>query len=153
MTLKPPIVIHIYWYSIVEYTITGHFVIECVLWRTSTWGLNTINQRRCRWALCTTMMLFNNSGSYISSHLWRNYWCIPSCTSFCSDQIKSHQKFTFLMRKVGCLVNMAALFVGFLRGSVLKVDLAGAVKKKGNFRFFIASNSWRVSFFPGTCTL
>ena len=34
------------------------------------------------------------------------------------------------MRKVGCLVNMAALLVGFLGVSVLKVDISGSVKKK-----------------------
>ena len=34
------------------------------------------------------------------------------------------------MRKVGCLVNMVALFAGFLGVSVLEVDLAGVVKKK-----------------------
>ena len=34
------------------------------------------------------------------------------------------------MRKFDCLVNMAALLVGFLGGSVMKVDLAGVVKKK-----------------------
>ena len=34
------------------------------------------------------------------------------------------------MRKVGCIVNMAALLVGFLVGSVLKVDIAGVMKKK-----------------------
>ena len=32
--------------------------------------------------------------------------------------------------KVVCIVYMAALLVGCLGGSVLKVDLAGAVKKK-----------------------
>ena len=49
------------------------------------------------------------------------------------------------MRKVGCLVNLTALIVGFLGGSVLKVDLAGVVKKYGDFRFLIASDAWRVS--------
>ena len=34
------------------------------------------------------------------------------------------------MGKVGCIVNMAALVVGFLGGSVQKVDLAVVVKKK-----------------------
>ena len=33
------------------------------------------------------------------------------------------------MGKVGCLVGRAALLVGFLGGSVLKVDMAGVVKK------------------------
>ena len=50
------------------------------------------------------------------------------------------------MRKVGCLVNMAALIVGFLVGLVLKVDLAGVVKqKKGDFKFCIESDTWGVS--------
>ena len=34
------------------------------------------------------------------------------------------------MRKVVCLVNMAALLVGFVVGSVLKVDLARVMNKK-----------------------
>ena len=34
------------------------------------------------------------------------------------------------MRKVGCLVNLEALIVGFVGGSVMKVYLDGAVKKK-----------------------
>ena len=34
------------------------------------------------------------------------------------------------MGKVGCLVNLTTLLVGFLGGSVLKVDITGAVKKK-----------------------
>ena len=40
--------------------------------------------------------------------------------------------------KFGCLVYMASLVVGFLGGSVLKIDAAGGVKKKmGDFRFCI----------------
>ena len=50
-----------------------------------------------------------------------------------------------MMRKFGCLVNLAVILVGFLGGSVLKVDLAGAVNEKGNFRFWIESDAWRVS--------
>ena len=38
------------------------------------------------------------------------------------------------MRKVGCLVNVAALLVGLLGGSFLKVDLVGVVKKKGRLQ-------------------
>ena len=34
------------------------------------------------------------------------------------------------MRKVGCLVNIAAILDGCLGGSVTKIDLSGAVKKK-----------------------
>ena len=34
------------------------------------------------------------------------------------------------MVKVGCLVNIAAILVSFLGGSVPKVDIAGVVKKK-----------------------
>ena len=34
------------------------------------------------------------------------------------------------MRNVGCIVNIVVLIVGFLGGSVLKVYLAGVVKKK-----------------------
>ena len=56
--------------------------------------------------------------------------CILSCTRFCSDQIKYHQNSTFVMRKIGCFVNLEALLVVLLGGSFLKVDLAGLVKKK-----------------------
>ena len=35
-----------------------------------------------------------------------------------------------VMRKIGCLVNMAVLLVGFLVGSVINVDSTGVVKKK-----------------------
>ena len=34
-----------------------------------------------------------------------------------------------MMGKVGCLVGRVSLIVGFLRGSVLTVDLDGVVKK------------------------
>ena len=34
------------------------------------------------------------------------------------------------MIKVGCLVNMADLLVGFLGGSAPKADISGTVKKK-----------------------
>ena len=35
-----------------------------------------------------------------------------------------------MVGKVGCLVYMVSLLVGFLGGSVLEVDIAGSVKKK-----------------------
>ena len=35
-----------------------------------------------------------------------------------------------MLGKVGCLVNLEALLVGYLGGSVLKVDLAGAANKQ-----------------------
>ena len=38
------------------------------------------------------------------------------------------------MGDVGCLVNMAARLVGCLEGTVPKVDVAGAVKKKGRLQ-------------------
>ena len=50
------------------------------------------------------------------------------------------------MGKVGCLVNLAALLLGFLVGSVPEVDISGEVKKMVNFRFWIASDAHRVSF-------
>ena len=48
--------------------------------------------------------------------------------------------------KFGCLLYLAAICVGFLEGSVLKVDLDGAVKKKDDFKFCIASDACRVFF-------
>ena len=48
--------------------------------------------------------------------------------------------------KVGCLEYLEALIAGCLGGSVLKFDLAGAVKKNmGDFRFWIESDSRWVS--------
>ena len=46
--------------------------------------------------------------------------------------------------KVGCLIYLAANIVGFLGGSVLKVSIAGEVKKKGDSRFWIERDAWRV---------
>ena len=40
------------------------------------------------------------------------------------------------MGEVGCLVGLASLLVGCLRGSVLKFDMAGVVKKNGVAYFF-----------------
>ena len=58
------------------------------------------------------------------------------------------------MIKVGCLVHLAALLVGFPVGSVLKVDLSRGVKKKRATSGFglkaIIGGSLCVS---GTCTL
>ena len=51
-----------------------------------------------------------------------------------------------MVGKVECIVYLATLLVGFLGCSVLKVDIDGAVKKNmGDFRFWIASDAWRVS--------
>ena len=52
-----------------------------------------------------------------------------------------------MMGKVGCLINMVSLLLGFLMGSVTKVDIDGSEKKKCNFRFWIASDAWSVSLF------
>ena len=49
-----------------------------------------------------------------------------------------------MMRKVGSLLNMVSLPVGFLVGSVLEVDLSRVAKKKGDFSFWVASDDWRV---------
>ena len=58
------------------------------------------------------------------------------------------------MGKVGCIVYLAAFIVSCLGGSVLKVDLAGVVKKKratSGFRLNVMiGGSLCVS---GTCTL
>ena len=52
-----------------------------------------------------------------------------------------------MVGKLGCLVYLAELIVGCLGVSVLNVDLSGTVKKKmGDFRFWIESDAWRVSF-------
>ena len=56
------------------------------------------------------------------------------------------------MGNVVCLVNLVALIASFLGGSILKVDIAGAVKKIGDFRFWTESYAWSVSFYSGPCT-
>ena len=42
----------------------------------------------------------------------------------------SRQNDIYIVGKVGCILYLEALFVGFLGGSVLKVDISGAMKKK-----------------------
>ena len=58
------------------------------------------------------------------------------------------------MGKVGCLINNAALILGFLGGSVMKFDISRVVKKKRATSGFglqaIIGGSLCVS---GTCTL
>ena len=50
----------------------------------------------------------------------------------------SNHNYILMLGKVGCLVFLSALLVGYLGGSVLKVGITGAVKKKkGDFRFCI----------------
>ena len=105
-------------------------IMECALLNQNWGGHNTVHWRRYGWALWTRMVLFNESGYSRYFHLWITHRCILSCTIFCSDQMQSHQKSAIFMGKVGCLVNLAALLVGFLGGSVPKVDLAGEVEKK-----------------------
>ena len=51
------------------------------------------------------------------------------------------------MRKHACIVNMVAIIVGFLGGSVLKVDLSGMVNKKGVFGFCIEIDICRISLY------
>ena len=94
------------------------------------WGYKTIFIGAGTEELCELECCFKNSGSSISYHPWITYRCIPSCTRFCSDQIKYHQNSTLVLGKVGCLVNLVALLVGFIGGSVMKVDISGAVKNK-----------------------
>ena len=55
--------------------------------------------------------------------------CIPSCSIFHSDQIKYHHNSTLVTVKVGFLVDMAELLVGFLVGSVLKADMDEVMNK------------------------
>ena len=58
------------------------------------------------------------------------------------------------MRKVVCLVNMAALLVGFLGGSVLKFDISGVTKKKREISGFELQVMLEVSIFVSCrCTL
>ena len=46
----------------------------------------------------------------------------------------SHHNYTLMMGKVKCLIYLASLLVGLLRGSVLNVDLTGAVDLKGKLQ-------------------
>ena len=45
-----------------------------------------------------------------------------------------NRNYTLMVGKVGYIVYMVALLVGFLGGSVLKVYLDGVVKKKGRLQ-------------------
>ena len=80
-----------------------------------------------------TLKCFGSSRSY---HPQRTYRGMTYYFRFYLDQIKYHQIFTFLMRKVGCLLNLEALFVDFMGGSIMKVDIAGVVKKRGQLQVF-----------------
>ena len=58
------------------------------------------------------------------------------------------------MRNIGCLVNMAALLVFFLRNLVIKVDIAGVVNKRRATSGFGLKVILRGSLcFSGPCTL
>ena len=58
------------------------------------------------------------------------------------------------MGKILCLVNIVAVFVGCLGGSVPKVDIAGEVKKKRATSGFIFQVMFGGSIcVPGTCIL
>ena len=58
------------------------------------------------------------------------------------------------MRKVGCLVNLAALLVGFLGSSVLKVYIYGVVnKKRAASGFGLQVMIGGSIYVSGTCTL
>ena len=109
-------------------------------------GWNTVCWSGCRWALCNRMVLFKNYVSPRSYHPWRTYRCILYCTRFCSDQIKSHKKFKFVVENILCLLNTVALLVCFLGGFSSKGwYLWGTEEKTVNFSFSVASDSWRVS--------
>ena len=58
------------------------------------------------------------------------------------------------MGRVGCLLNMVALLVGCLQGSVLKADLSRAVKKKRATSAFLFQVMLRgFLYVSGTCKL
>ena len=108
---------------------------------------NTVHKCGWRRALRTRMGLFHKYGFSISCQPWRNYIWIPSCTILRLDQIWSHQNYTLVMEKFGCLVGLAALFCGFPGRFIYEgwSVWGGKEKKKGGFRFFILSDTWRVS--------
>ena len=92
---------------------------------------NTVHWRSWGWAMCTIIVVFKSSGSSRFYHPWRACRFIPSCIIFCSDQIKYHKNYTSVMRKVGWIVKLESLLVGFLRVLVLGVDLVWLVNTKG----------------------
>ena len=89
---------------------------------------NTVHQHRWIWVLWTIMVIFHQSISFRSCHLWINYRFIPYCTIFHLDQILSHHNYTLVMGKVGYLVGLEELIVDCLGGSFIKVDLSGVEK-------------------------
>ena len=66
---------------------------------------------------------------YIAATLW-NY-----IQASLSSIFLSHHNYTIIVDKVGFLVYLAVLIIVCLGGSVMKVYIAGTVKKKGDFGF------------------
>ena len=55
--------------------------------------------------------------------------CVESINSLVSLCLSYHS-YTLMVGKIGCILYLGALILGCLGGSVLKVDINGAVKKK-----------------------
>ena len=63
----------------------------------------------------------------------RSLYIVAILWNYIQDSLGSlyilNQNYTLMVVKVGCIVYLAALIVGCLGGSVLKVDISGEVKK------------------------
>ena len=80
--------------------------------------------------MCTKIVLFKNIYLLQILSPMKNLFVRTILHQILSRSNKSRKNSIFLMRKVGCLVNLEELLLIFLGGSVMKVELAGVVKKK-----------------------
>ena len=105
--------------------------IECSGWFSapSQGGWNTVHNCKWIWEWWTIMVLYRQSGSSTACHPWRTFRCIPSCSSYHSDQIQYHRNSALAMDKVVCLVGWVALLVAWLEGLVMLVNIYGMEKK------------------------
>ena len=100
---------------------------------------------------------------WIASDAWRVSLCSRSLfiadilwnyiQYFLGSLCLSHQNYTFVMIKFGCLVYLVALLVGCLGGSVTKFDLAGKATKRVNSGFGLKVMVGGYLFVSGPCTL
>ena len=106
---------------------------------------NTFHWRGQRWALCTRMVLFNQSGSSRSCHPWRTYRWKPSSSIFRLEKIQFHHNSKLLLGKVGRFEGLVALPVGCLGCSISQVGLDGLLKIHRNMSRLHHALNWVVT--------
>ena len=79
--------------------------------------------------------------------------CVESINSLVSLCLSYHS-YTLMVGKIGCILYLGALILGFLGGSVLKVDLSGLAKKRrANSGFLLKVMIGGSLCVSGPCTL